>query len=70
MEGHVVNGLLALLPVSCDLLNTSFAVEVPQTQGAVVTWGGGAKVRMEVRKSRSRRRKEVKNDYSRGRQRS
>lgn len=68
MEGHVVNGLLALLPVSCDLLNTSFTVKVPQTQGAVVTWGGGDKVRMEVYKSRRRRRrrKEVKKNYSRG----
>ena len=37
MEGHVIDGLLALLPVSCDLLNARFTVEVPKTQRAVVT---------------------------------
>lgn len=37
VEGHVVDGLLALLTVSRDLLNACFTVEVPQTQGAVVT---------------------------------
>lgn len=44
VEGHVVNGLFALLTVSRDLLDAGFTVQVPQTQGAVVTWGGGGEV--------------------------
>lgn len=43
VEGHVVDGLFALLPVSGDFLNARFTVQVPETQGAVVTWGGGRK---------------------------
>lgn len=37
VEGHVVDGLLALLAVSRDLLNTRLTVQVPQAKGAVVT---------------------------------
>lgn len=37
VEGDVVDGLLALLPVGGDLLDAGFAVQVPQTQRAVVT---------------------------------
>lgn len=37
VESHIVDGFLALLAVSCDLLNARFTVEVPQTQRAVVT---------------------------------
>lgn len=40
VEGHVVDGLLALLAVGRDLLDARLAVQVPQAQGAVVTWGG------------------------------
>lgn len=37
VEGDVVDGLLAFLPVGGDLLNAGFGVQVPQTQRAVVT---------------------------------
>lgn len=37
VEGHVVDGLLALLTVSRDFLDAGLTVQVPQTQGAVVT---------------------------------
>lgn len=37
VEGHIVDGLFALLPVSGDFLNARFTVQVPETQGAVVT---------------------------------
>lgn len=50
VEGYVVDGLLALLTVSSDLLNTRLTVQVPQTQGAVVTWGA-EHVRVQVNRA-------------------
>lgn len=40
VKGHVIDGLFALLTVSRDLLHARFTVQVPEPQGAVVTWGG------------------------------
>lgn len=37
VEGHVVDGLFALLPVGRDLLDAGLTVQVPETQRAVVT---------------------------------
>lgn len=45
VEGHVIDGLLTLLPVSGDLLNARFTVKVPEPQGAVVTWGRQARIK-------------------------
>ena len=44
VEGHVVDGLLALLPVGCDLLDARLAVNAPQAHRAVVTWQPGGSV--------------------------
>lgn len=38
MERHVVDGLFALLAVSRELLHTRLALQIPQADGAVVTW--------------------------------
>lgn len=40
VERHVVDGLLELLPVSRELLDAGFTLQVPQPDGAVVTCGG------------------------------
>lgn len=40
VERHVVDGLLKLLPVSRELLDAGFTLQVPETDGAVVTCGG------------------------------
>ena len=37
VEGHVVDGLLKLLPVSRELLDAGFALQVPQADGGVMT---------------------------------
>ena len=37
VERHVVDGLLELLPVRRELLDAGLALQVPQTDGAVVT---------------------------------
>lgn len=37
VEGHVVDGLLELLPVSRELLDAGFTLQVPQADGRVVT---------------------------------
>lgn len=37
VERHVVDGLLTLLAVSRELLHACLALQVPQTDGAVVT---------------------------------
>lgn len=39
VERHVVDGLLALLAVSRELLHARLALQIPQADGAVVTWG-------------------------------
>lgn len=37
VEGHVVDGLVKLLPVGSELLDARFTLQVPQTNGAVMT---------------------------------
>lgn len=39
MERHVVDRFLEFLSVSRELLDAGFTLQVPQTDGAVVTWG-------------------------------
>lgn len=39
MKRHVVDRFLELLSVSCELLDAGFTLQVPQTDGAVVTCG-------------------------------
>lgn len=40
VEGHVMNGLIVLLPVSCDLLHARPVVQHPQAHRAVVACRG------------------------------
>ena len=37
VESHVENTLVEFLPVGCDLLNARFAVQVPQSDTAIMT---------------------------------
>lgn len=37
VERHIVDRLVKLLPVSCELLNARLTLHVPKTDGAVVT---------------------------------
>ena len=48
MEGYVIDGLLRFFPVSRDLLDARLAVQVPQTDGAVVTWERGGESKTET----------------------
>lgn len=41
VEGNVIDGLVRLLAVGSDLLHTGLTVQVPQTDRAVVAYGGG-----------------------------
>lgn len=41
MKRHIVDRLLKLLSVSRELLDAGFTVQVPQTDGAVMTCRGG-----------------------------
>lgn len=38
MKRHVVDGLVELLAVGRELLDARLALEVPEADGAVVTW--------------------------------
>lgn len=38
MKRYIVDGLLKLLPVSCELLDAGFTLQVPQANRAVMTW--------------------------------
>lgn len=53
-----MDGLLELLPMSGELLDAGSALHVPQTDGAVVTWGGG--VRTANQKVLAHRRRAVR----------
>lgn len=38
VERHVMDGLVKLLAVGCELLDARLTLQVPQSDGAVVAW--------------------------------